>query len=32
MKKFIVVAVILMCCLVYAIIKLSMSENQYAYN
>ena len=32
MKKFIVIAVILMCCLVYAIVKLSMSENQYAYN
>ena len=32
MKKFIVVAVILICCLVYAIIKLSMSENQYAFN
>lgn len=28
MKKFIVIAVILMCCLVYAIVKLSMSENQ----
>jgi hypothetical protein len=38
MKKFIVIAVILMCCLVYAIVKLSMSEyqsmseNQNAYN
>lgn len=28
MKKFIAIAVILMCCLVYAIVKLSMSENQ----
>ena len=28
MKKFIVIAVILMCCLVYAIVKLSMSEDQ----
>jgi len=27
-KKFIVIAVILMCCLVYAIVKLSMSEYQ----
>jgi len=32
MKKFIAIAVILMCCLVYAIVKLSMSENQNAYN
>ena len=38
MKKFIVIAVILICCLVYAIVKLrisedqSMSENQNAYN
>jgi uncharacterized protein YdeI (BOF family) len=31
MKKFIVIAVILMCCLVYAIVKFSMSENQNAY-
>jgi hypothetical protein len=31
MKKFIVIAVILMCCLVYAIVKLSMSEDQNAY-
>ncbi|HCO95208.1 MAG TPA: hypothetical protein DIU00_14860 [Phycisphaerales bacterium] len=37
-KKWIVVVVILICCLVYAIVKLSMSENQnmsenqYAYN
>ncbi|HUU15890.1 MAG TPA: hypothetical protein VMW72_01975 [Sedimentisphaerales bacterium] len=28
MKKWIAIAVILMCCLVYAIVKLSMSENQ----
>ena len=28
MKRFIVIAVILMCCLVYAIVKFSMSENQ----
>ena len=28
MKKFIAIAVILMCCLGYAIVKLSMSENQ----
>ncbi|MGB2866305.1 MAG: hypothetical protein WBC05_23450 [Sedimentisphaerales bacterium] len=32
MKKFIIVAVILMCCLVYAIVKLSMSENQNVNN
>jgi len=32
MKKWIAIAVILMCCLVYAIVKLSMSENQNAYN
>ena len=38
MKKFIVISVILMCCLVYAIVKLSISENQnmlenqYVYN
>jgi uncharacterized alpha/beta hydrolase family protein len=31
MKKFIVIAVILMCCLVYAIVKLSTSEDQNAY-
>ncbi len=31
MKKFIVIAVILMCCLVYAIVKISMSEDQNAY-
>jgi hypothetical protein len=31
MKKFIAIAVILMCCLVYAIVKLSMSEDQNAY-
>jgi hypothetical protein len=31
MKKFIVIAVILMCCLVYAIVKLSISEDQNAY-
>jgi len=30
MKKFIVIAIILMCCLVYAIVKLSMSESQNA--
>ncbi|MCK4829110.1 hypothetical protein KA005_76005 [bacterium] len=28
MKKWIAIAVILICCLVYAIVKLSMSENQ----
>lgn len=32
MKKWIVIAVILMCCLVYAIVKLSMSENQNVNN
>ncbi len=32
MKKFIVIAVILICFGVYAIVKLSMSENQNAYN
>jgi len=31
MKKWIAIAVILMCCLVYAIVKLSMSEDQNAY-
>ncbi len=31
MKKFIAIAVILICCLVYAIVKLSMSEDQNAY-
>ncbi len=31
-KKWIVVVVILICCLVYAIVKLSMSENQNVYN
>ncbi len=31
MKKFIVIAIILICCLVYAIVKLSMSEDQNAY-
>ncbi len=31
MKKFIVIAVILICCLVYAIVKLSLSEDQNAY-
>jgi hypothetical protein len=32
MKKWIVIAVILMCFCLYAIVKLSMSENQNAYN
>ncbi len=32
MKRFIVIAIILMCCCLYAIVKLSMSENQNAYN
>jgi len=31
MKKWIAIAVILMCCLVYVIVKLSMSEDQNAY-
>ena len=31
-KKWIIIVVILICCLVYAIVKLSMSENQYVYN
>jgi hypothetical protein len=31
MKKWIAIAVILMCCLVYAIVKLSISEDQNAY-
>jgi len=31
MKKFIAIAVILMCCLLYAIVKLSTSEDQNAY-
>ncbi|MFC1794717.1 hypothetical protein ACFL3Q_14155 [Planctomycetota bacterium] len=30
-KKWIAVVVILICCLVYAIVKLSVSENQYEY-